>query len=173
MLTCPQCQHQELEGALYCSRCGAALFDASDTGTIASAELRDELKEALSKPAVVPAFPDPPPGQESSCCAALLLDEEKTFFLEDNRNYTIGRASEGQAVLPDIDLAPYRGYEAGVSRLHAMLSLQGGRASIKDLGSANGTRLNGQFIPPRAERSLSHGDILTLGKLKLQILLRS
>ncbi len=169
MLICPQCQHQELDGALYCSRCGAALFDASDTGTIAS----EELKEALSKPAVIPSFPTPPPGQESSCCAVLLMDEEETFFLEDNRNYTIGRATEGQAVIPDIDLAPYQGYEAGVSRLHAMLSLQGGRASIKDLGSANGTRLNGQFIPPRAERSLSHGDILTLGKLKLQILLRS
>jgi pSer/pThr/pTyr-binding forkhead associated (FHA) protein len=60
----------------------------------------------------------------------------------------------------------------GVSRLHASVRLDGQQVLVTDLGSVNGTRLNGQKIPPHKPCALSHGDILTLGKLKLQILLR-
>jgi pSer/pThr/pTyr-binding forkhead associated (FHA) protein len=42
-----------------------------------------------------------------------------------------------------------------------------------DLGSANGTYLNGKRLGPNTEQSISHGDIIALGKLKIQILLKS
>jgi pSer/pThr/pTyr-binding forkhead associated (FHA) protein len=44
---------------------------------------------------------------------------------------------------------------------------------VMDLGSSNGTYLNGRRINPHVEESLSHGDIVALGKLKIQVLLRN
>jgi pSer/pThr/pTyr-binding forkhead associated (FHA) protein len=44
---------------------------------------------------------------------------------------------------------------------------------ITDLGSANGTRVNGMQITSHIPYPVKHGDILTLGKFKIQILLRN
>lgn len=40
-----------------------------------------------------------------------------------------------------------------------------------DLGSSNGTRINGQKIVPHVEYTINHGDLVVLGKLKVQVLL--
>ena len=40
-----------------------------------------------------------------------------------------------------------------------------------DLGSSNGTYLNGRRLNPHVEEPLKHGDIVAVGKLKIQILL--
>jgi pSer/pThr/pTyr-binding forkhead associated (FHA) protein len=34
---------------------------------------------------------------------------------------------------------------------------------VRDIGSANGTRLNGQDLPPLTDTALKDGDALTLG----------
>ena len=47
------------------------------------------------------------------------------------------------------------------------------RVMVMDLGSSNGTYINGRRINPHVEESLSHGDIVALGKLKIQVLLRN
>jgi len=44
---------------------------------------------------------------------------------------------------------------------------------VMDLGSSNGTYINGRRINPHVEESLGHGDIVALGKLKIQVLLRN
>jgi hypothetical protein len=33
MIVCPNCQHKELPGALFCSECGAQLIGAADAST--------------------------------------------------------------------------------------------------------------------------------------------
>jgi hypothetical protein len=71
----------------------------------------------------------------------------------------------------EIDLSSFMAYEAGVSRRHALISLTDDRVTITDLESANGTRLNGQDILANLPSDLDHGDILTLGKLKIQFLI--
>jgi pSer/pThr/pTyr-binding forkhead associated (FHA) protein len=48
-----------------------------------------------------------------------------------------------------------------------------GSVLVMDLGSSNGTYLNGRRLNPHVEEPLNHGDILALGKLKIQILLRN
>jgi pSer/pThr/pTyr-binding forkhead associated (FHA) protein len=42
-----------------------------------------------------------------------------------------------------------------------------------DLGSANGTYINGKRLEPNVEQVLNHGDIIALGKLKLQVLIKN
>jgi pSer/pThr/pTyr-binding forkhead associated (FHA) protein len=75
--------------------------------------------------------------------------------------------------MPDIDLSAYQAYASGVSRLHAVLKLIGTRIIIMDLGAANGTYLNGKRLSPNVEQTVNHGDIISLGKLKIQILLKN
>jgi pSer/pThr/pTyr-binding forkhead associated (FHA) protein len=84
--------------------------------------------------------------------------------------YIVGRVSDGQSILPDIDLEPYNAYEAGVSRLHARIKIDQGSMWITDLGSANGTRLNNQKLSPHHEYPLSDKDLLRFGRLSLQAL---
>ena len=75
--------------------------------------------------------------------------------------------------MPDIDLTPYQAYASGVSRLHAVVKRENNRVAVMDLGSSNGTYVNGRRLNPHTEEALSHGDIVALGKLKIQILLRN
>ena len=56
-------------------------------------------------------------------------------------------------------------HDPTVSRLHAILENHGSAWSIRDVGSRNGTYINGEKI--EAERILRSGDELRIGKTKL------
>lgn len=101
-----------------------------------------------------------------------LLDTGQVLPLSTRNEFTMGRISEGQPIMPDIDLSPYQAYAAGVSRLHAVIKREGSRIIFMDLGSANGTYINGKRLPPNVEQVLNHGDVVALGKLKMQILVK-
>jgi pSer/pThr/pTyr-binding forkhead associated (FHA) protein len=70
-----------------------------------------------------------------------------------------------------VDLTAYNAYANGVSRLHAAIKLVKNRIVIVDLGSSNGTYVNGKRLAPYLETLVSHGDLIYLGKLKMQILI--
>jgi hypothetical protein len=101
-----------------------------------------------------------------------LLDSGQILPLGDRTEFTLGRVSEAQPIMPDIDLTPYQAYANGVSRLHAVLKREGQNVFVMDLGSSNGTYLNGKRLTPNVDQPLNHGDMLALGKLKIQILLK-
>jgi hypothetical protein len=102
-----------------------------------------------------------------------LLDSGQILPLGDRTEFTLGRVSEAQPIMPDIDLTPYQAYANGVSRLHAVLKREGKRVFVMDLGSSNGTYLNGIRLTPNVDQTINHGDMLALGKLKIQILLKN
>ena len=58
--------------------------------------------------------------------------------------------------------------EPTISRAHAAIGFDGVEFFVQDLGSTNGTRVNGKRSP---RASLCNGDNLQLGKLKLRITL--
>jgi pSer/pThr/pTyr-binding forkhead associated (FHA) protein len=74
----------------------------------------------------------------------------------DGRPLTIGRATDVEVVLAD-PLA---------SRRHARLSSRAGRLMISDLGSTNGTRLNGDAV---REAVVVPGDRIEIGATRLEI----
>ena len=45
------------------------------------------------------------------------------------------------------------------------------RIVVVDLGSSNGTYLNGVRLSPHIETPVAHGDLIYLGKLKMQVLI--
>ncbi|MEI6042825.1 MAG: FHA domain-containing protein [Chloroflexota bacterium] len=54
-----------------------------------------------------------------------------------------------------------------VSRRHIQLELRNGQVFISDLGSANGTNVNGQSLLPNQPRLLMPGDLVQLGNTAL------
>jgi pSer/pThr/pTyr-binding forkhead associated (FHA) protein len=60
----------------------------------------------------------------------------------------------------------------GVSRRHARILKQGGMVVVEDMGSINGTFINGKRLDPYLPEVLNDGDILQLGKLKIEVKIR-
>ena len=73
--------------------------------------------------------------------------------------FLIGRSQECHATL----------LGDGVSRKHARIFWDGTGHSVADLGSTNGTEINGQLI--KNPRRLSHDDTIVIGQFKLRFLI--
>ena len=168
MITCTNCQYENVSGAVFCAECGAQLdgVETLVTQAITDEQIEEELRKKSPRP-------DPQSMPANSWISLHLMDSGKILPLASRNEFTLGRLSEGQPIMPDIDLTPYQAYASGVSRLHAVVKRDGNQVVVMDLGSSNGTYLNGRRLNPHMEESLSHGDIVALGKLKIQILLRN
>ena len=168
MIICSNCQHQNVSGAVFCAECGAQLdgVETLTTHNISDEEIAQELNEKEPRP-------EPPSSPTNSWISLHLMDSGKILPLATRNEFTLGRLSEGQPIMPDIDLTPYQAYASGVSRLHAVVKRDASRIFVMDLGSSNGTYLNGRRLNPHMEEDLKHGDVVALGKLKIQVLLRN
>ncbi len=65
----------------------------------------------------------------------------------------IGRAPDNELVLPDQQ----------VSRYHARVFWHEGQYYVEDLGSRNGTRVNGERLTPGEPQALNPGDVIQIG----------
>jgi hypothetical protein len=166
MMICSNCKHANMTGAMFCVECGAQLIgrDTLTTQTIATDNLGKVSKRKTGE------ISQPIEGVDA-WANLHLLDTGQVLPLSIQSEFTMGRISEGQPIMPDIDLSPYQAYAAGVSRLHAVIKRSGSSIIFMDLGSANGTFINGSRLTPNAEQLLKHGDIVSLGKLRIQILI--
>ncbi len=70
---------------------------------------------------------------------------------------TFGRSSGNTVIIDD----------PSISRLHARLRWEQGQAVLEDLGSRNGSQVNG--APLRGTRTVHPGDVITLGRVDLQV----
>lgn len=168
MIICTNCQHKNVAGAMFCAECGAQL-DGVET-LVTQAVTDEQIASELTRKSLRPEVESSPP---NSWISLHLMDSGKILPLASRNEFTLGRLSEGQPIMPDIDLTPYQAYASGVSRLHSVVKRDGDRVLVMDLGSSNGTYVNGRRINPHVEEALNHGDILALGKLKIQVLLRN
>ena len=62
--------------------------------------------------------------------------------------------------------------DPSVSREHARLSVEGGELRVEDLGSTNGTYLNGRRLESGQRARVADGDELELGSVRLRVELR-
>ena len=88
---------------------------------------------------------------------------ERRIVLQGNTTL-IGRHNREQGVEPEIDLGIHP-VDRGVSTQHAVLRIRDSGLTITDLGSTNGTSLNGSedLLPEGAETALADGDRIHIG----------
>ncbi len=89
------------------------------------------------------------------------------LFSANQTEVVAGRADALSGVTPDLDLEPYAGDLAGLSRRHARFTLRDQRCWIEDLNSVNWTYLNHQRLAPEQPTPLNDGDLLRLGNVLL------
>jgi hypothetical protein len=176
MIICPNCHHKELPGALFCSECGARLISLDYLTTQSIQRTPSEILDDTNLDSVnskdIHADNKDTKNTMNAELALFVIENKQTLQLAGRTEFTLGRVAEGQPILPDVDLSAFDAYAQGVSRLHAALKVSRNRVAIMDLGSSNGTRVNGQKIVPHVDYPLNHGDIIALGKLKIQIIIR-
>ena len=166
MIQCSVCTQENLDGTVFCSECGTQLESLGTLTTQSISSMDSFLSpDELNQTA--------PYSKNLDTWVSLhLVDSGHILPVSDRAEFTLGRVSDEQPIMPDIDLTPYKAYASGVSRLHAVLRREGERVLLRDLGSSNGTYINGKRLQANLDQILQHGDILSLGKLKIQILIR-
>lgn len=80
----------------------------------------------------------------------------------------IGRRDPRQQHFPELDLAEH---DRGIaSRNHAVINRDTGGYTLTDLGSTNGTLLNGATVPARTPQRLRSGDRIKVGEVEIEFL---
>jgi hypothetical protein len=163
MIVCTNCQHRNREGYLYCESCGFPL-DASQKDRTSTRQL-ERGNAVLSAKATWGTA-----RLTQSSEILLHIDEaQEPVKLAIDRRSIVGREDISSDNHPDINLVPYGGLEKGVSRNHAMIERSEDTLTIVDMGSSNGTFLNGQRLVANQPRVLRDGDEIRFGKLVARI----
>src|ERR1035441_6402089 len=94
------------------------------------------------------------------------------FPLEDGNNL-IGRWDPETGSFPEVDLDA-DDPEAKISRKHALIRIDGGKITIEDIGSLNGTYVNRQpRLSPGSPAELKSGDEVIIGKTFLKLVVET
>ncbi len=154
---CPSCGMLNAHEVFVCTRCGADLVEPAQTGVLTA----------------VPSVPTVTTGGEA------LLDEAQPITLLTGTSelelpvlprLILGRRD--QAVKESdahVDLTPYKAWDSGVSRHHIEIDRKEMLIYVADLGSTNGTFLNGARLAPYEQHLLRNGDELQLSRLRLKV----
>jgi hypothetical protein len=131
----------------------AQLRNAYAAGHVSTSTLEARIAVALSGAPADAVWDLPRRRHRRNAPRALVVDGAERPLTPSLR---IGRSPSCDLVLTD----------DSVSRRHAEIALRGGRCAIRDLGSCNGTWVNGRSIT-RAE--LRRGDELQVGETILRL----
>lgn len=169
MRICPSCEFQNLEGLFFCDDCGTPLFDANGiiavpfTRKLDAATLPKEVKAVVSTPLGTTLF------KAGMAVVVKFKPSGQEVRLEQRDELTFGRADPATKSEPSVDLTPFGALDNGVSRNHAAIRRVDNSLMLVDLGSVNGTFINGQQIPPNQPHVVRNGDEIQFGKLAATI----
>jgi predicted component of type VI protein secretion system len=92
-------------------------------------------------------------------------------LLKPKQELIFGRRDPATGAMPDVDLTPFAGYRMGVSRRHSAIrrNTEANKIELWDLGSSNGTFLNGTRLPAHQPHKLRDGDEIRLGQMVMKI----
>lgn len=154
-----------MDGSFFCAECGESLVSSPEPKK-STASLHQRVRERLQQ-----TPPEPPSQPLKPNCEIdfVVLRTGRRLMLAMNKELLVGRCDKTQGIYPDIDLEPDGGYDAGISRQHAILALENGTCVVRDLESTNGTLVNGRPVLPHQAVPVSNGDKLTFGDLTLLV----
>ena len=147
-MRCVACDEPVPDGANFCPSCGSVVGESTGTeNTTAAIEVG-----ALDPQHIVDVVPEMPPG--TGMLVVVRGPNAGSRFLLDREVTTVGRHPDSDIFLDDVT----------VSRRHAELVQDELGVSLQDLGSLNGTYINGDRVD---QRQLGTGDELQVGRFKL------
>jgi len=168
MIECPSCGRKHRPGTLFCSECGVYLPTGGPLRTEPLAE--EELPISRANPWV---------GEQAEGAEApplplrlVVLATDRQIQLPSTAEVQVGRLDAAHGIFPDLDLTSDGGLEGGVSRRHCKIHQRGSAYLVEDVGSANGTFLNGQRLTPYLPHVLKNSDELQVGRIKLRVVLQ-
>jgi hypothetical protein len=168
MQRCSHCNAQQFDGAIFCAECGASLL-ASPTRRETTASLN---KAAAGGPSafeeLMPKVVDAPAPSAAPLVCLVVINSGRRIVVDGGQELLVGRKDNQRGIYPDVDLGLDGGYDAGVSRRHAIITPQAGGFVIEDLASANGTFVNGRRLQPQSPVPIRSGDEVKFGTLILR-----
>lgn len=163
MNTCPYCAHENRLGMLFCEECGQPLVE----GMSVAAHTK-KLESAGGELAAKATWGTARFGHDASIIVHV-RDAAEPLIIQPAKRTVLGRQDANSTQKPDVDLSSFGALEKGVSRIHAVIARSEGTLTLTDMGSVNGTHLNGQRLMPDEPRVLRDGDEIRLGKLVAHI----
>ena len=130
-------------------------------------------EESATAAAAAPAAEAAPAAAAGSTARAKLQvvrggRKGQEFPLEDGNNL-VGRWDPETGAFPEVDL-DQDDPEAKISRKHALIRFEGGKITVEDIGSLNGTYVNRQpRLMPGNPVELKTGDEIIIGKTFLKL----
>jgi hypothetical protein len=173
MQICPNCKHQNRPGVVFCDHCGASLIGEASLGTRTFGG-KTGGTGSLAKGPTPPNQPQAPIAGTQNfmpfMILRLVMDSGLSLTVEPTQEMILGRRDPATGAQPDIDLTPYAGYRMGVSRRHAAIR-RGSETSLElwDLGSSNGTFLNGNKLVSYRPNRIHDGDEIRLGQMAMRV----
>ena len=154
-MNCSQCDQPAPDDANFCPSCGAPLANADAAGS--GAARHEDTTAGIDVGALDPhhevgELPVLEPG--TGMLVVVRGPNAGSRFLLDRDATTVGRHPDSDIFLDDVT----------VSRRHAELARAEGGVRLKDLGSLNGSYVNGERVE---ERVLATGDEVQIGRFKL------
>jgi len=92
------------------------------------------------------------------------------LFLGECEEAILGRSHNSNKIQPAVDLSKFGGTSCGTSRLHASLRRKDHKWWIEDLGSSNGTWVNGERLAPFTPYQLTGNNQVLLANLEVGII---
>jgi len=169
MIECPSCGRKHRPGTLFCSECGVYLPTGGPLRTEPLPE--EELPVSRANPWASELVKE----ERQVSLIPLrfkVLSTGRQIQLPSTPEVHIGRLDAAHGIFPDLDISANGGLEGGVSRHHCKIHQRGSAYLVEDVGSANGTFLNGQRLTPYLPHVLKDGDELQLGCVKLQVIIQ-
>jgi pSer/pThr/pTyr-binding forkhead associated (FHA) protein len=167
MPTCSKCANKEQPGALFCSKCGESLV--ATQVDIRPGSIEPPTVDTIDNSVIQSLTKNTRLGTNINVGLAVKIEGRDLVIRIQKAEYTFGRAALGQAVIPDFDLTPYDGLAKGVSRIHALIVTTEKEIFLRDLSSINGSQINGIRLSPNMDYPIKMGDMLSLGRLIIDI----
>lgn len=144
--------------ASQCTVCGTPLPVA--VPATADDDQPDQPRTTVSLPKKTAALP------QVRTLLLMVAGYSRPIHVHRQRQTILGRSTP-DGTSPDVDLTEYNALSMGVSRHHARVFFEGNQCFVEDLGSSNGTRVNGEPLEPHKPHPIRDGDQITLGMLVL------
>jgi pSer/pThr/pTyr-binding forkhead associated (FHA) protein len=167
MQICSNCKSKQFDGTIFCADCGANLLPARRHETTMSLGQRNPLDtQTVSQPTFDAAVDE---AANRPALTLVIMNSGRRITLDLSDDLLIGRKDNARGIFPDVDLGLDGGYDAGVSRRHAILAYRQSVYMIEDLDSANGTFVNGRRLSSQTPTPLANGDELKCGTLLMRL----